>query len=279
MKWWDGELENTPRVKTGVPGLDELVGGGFIGNSAFLVAGEPGAGKTIFGCQFLYYGITSFEENGVLVTLEELPHSIARNLKNSFGWDLNKLVAENKLRIVDASIARPHDMSQNIPLKVKPFTLSEFLAEQFYAEIEDAVQQVNAKRVVVDPITVLGMHFKEPFDVRKEVFGLSRVLDKLGCTTLLTSEITRGSQTFGRFGVEEFTTDGVIILYMLEQSTERIRAIEIRKMRGVSHTLGLRPFEITGDGIVIHTHERVLGRTPIAATKTATAIGFDDNQF
>lgn len=272
-------MESTPRVRSGIPGLDELIGGGLIGSSSFLVAGEPGAGKTIFGCQFLYYGITTFGESGVLVTLEELPHNIARNMKVSFGWDFSKLIVEDKLRIVDASIARPTDISKNVPTKVKPFTLSEFLAEEFYAEIEDAVQEINATRVVIDPITVLGMHFKEPFDVRKEVFGLSRVLDKLGCTTLLTSEIVRGSQTFGRFGVEEFTTDGVIILYLLEQSTERIRAIEIRKMRGVSHTLGLRPFEISREGIIVHTRERVLGRTPLATAKTATAIGFDDSRF
>jgi len=272
-------LENAPRVKTGIPGLDELIGGGLTGSSSFLVAGEPGAGKTIFGCQFLYYGITTYRENGVLVTLEELPHNIARNMKTSFGWDFNKLILEDKLRIVDASIARPNDISRNIPMKVKPFTLSCFLAEEFYAEIEDAVKEINATRVVIDPITVLGMHFKEPFDVRKEVFGLSRVLDKLGCTSLLSSEIVRGSQAFGRFGVEEFTTDGVIILYLLEQSTERIRAIEIRKMRGVSHTLGLRPFEISPGGIVVHTRERVLGRTPLAAAKATTAIGFDENRF
>jgi KaiC/GvpD/RAD55 family RecA-like ATPase len=272
-------LNSPARVNTGIPGLDELIGGGLIGGSSFLVAGEPGAGKTIFGCQFLYYGITTYKENGVLVTLEELPHSIARNMKTSFGWDLSKLIVEDKLRIVDASIARPNDISRNIPTRVKPFTLSDFLAEEFYAEIEDAVNEINAKRVVIDPITILGMHFKEPFDVRKEVFGLSRVLDKLGCTSLLTSEIVRGSQTFGRFGVEEFATDGVIILYLLEQSTERIRAIEIRKMRGISHTLGLRPFEITEEGIVVHIRERVLGRTPLATTKPASAIGFDDTRF
>jgi KaiC/GvpD/RAD55 family RecA-like ATPase len=262
-----GSLEEFRRVPTGISGLDELIGGGLLKGSAYLVAGEPGAGKTIFGCQFLVKGIEVYGENGVYVTLEEPPDRIARNVKLGFGWDMEKLVAQDRLRMVDASIARPYEGSNSLPTKVKPFTLSEFLAENFYEEIQNAVREINASRVVIDRITILGSHFKEPFDVRKEIFGLSRVLDKLDCTTLLTSEIVRGSQSFGRYGVEEFTTDGVIILYMLEQSTERIRAIEIRKMRGVSHTLGLRPFEINEEGITVHMHERVIGRTPIAITR------------
>jgi KaiC/GvpD/RAD55 family RecA-like ATPase len=260
-------MEEFTRVSTGISGLDELIGGGLVKGSSYLVAGEPGAGKTIFGCQFLVKGIELYEENSVYVTLEEPPSTVARNVKLGFGWDMTKLIAQDRLRMVDASIARPADISSSIPTKVKPFTLSEFLVEDFYQEIQDAVQEVNATRVVIDPITILGSHFKEPFDVRKEIFGLSRVLNKMGCTTLLTSEIVRGSQSFGRYGVEEFTTDGVIILYMLEQSTERIRAIEIRKMRGVSHVLGLRPFDINAEGITVHMHERVIGRMPIAAAR------------
>ncbi len=100
---------------------------------------------------------------------------------------------------------------------------------------------------------------------------MSRVLNKLGCTSLLTSEIVRGSKTFGRYGVEEFTTDGVIVLYLLEQSTGRIRAVEARKIRGIGHALGLRPFEITSEGIVIHVNEPVIGRTPLAA-KTSSSV-------
>jgi KaiC/GvpD/RAD55 family RecA-like ATPase len=260
-------MESFVRVPTGISGLDELIGGGLLKGSAYLVAGEPGAGKTIFGCQFLVKGIELYGENGVLVTLEEPPYSIARNAKLSFGWDMAKLMSQDRLRIVDASIARPVSISNSLPTKVKPFTLSNFLAEDFYSEIQEAIQEINASRVVIDPITVLGSHFKEPFDVRKEIFGLSRVLDKMGCTSLLASEIVRGSQSFGKYGVEEFTTDGVIVLYMLEQSTERIRAIEVRKMRGVSHTLGLRPFEINGEGITVHTNERVIGRTPVASPR------------
>ena len=262
-------MEVFTRVPTGISGLDELIGGGLVKGSAYLVAGEPGAGKTIFGCQFIVKGVELYGENGVYVTLEEPPYSIARNVKLGFGWDMAKMMAQDRLRMVDASIARPVDISNSLPTKVKPFTLSEFFAEDFYQEIQDAVREINATRVVIDPMTILGSHFKEPFDVRKEIFGLSRVLDKLGCTTLLTSEIVRGSQSFGRYGVEEFTTDGVIILYMLEQSTERIRAIEVRKMRGVSHTLGLRPFEINSEGITVHMHERVIGRTPVAMTREA----------
>ncbi len=65
------------------------------------------------------------------MTLEEPPHNIIRNVKNSFGWDFSGLLARGKLRIVDSSIGRPVEVSNSLPTRVKPFTLSDFLAEGF----------------------------------------------------------------------------------------------------------------------------------------------------
>ncbi|MHA2602834.1 MAG: ATPase domain-containing protein, partial [Candidatus Thorarchaeota archaeon SMTZ1-83] len=87
------------RVKTGIPGLDELIEGGFPRGDTILIAGRAGTGKSIMANQFLYKGATEYDEPGVLVTLEESPLLIKRNMMR-FGMDLDALVKEKKLAIV-----------------------------------------------------------------------------------------------------------------------------------------------------------------------------------
>jgi len=81
------------RVKTGIPGLDELIEGGFPRGDTILVAGKAGTGKSILATQFIYKGVTEYNEPGVLVTLEEPPNLIKRNMLR-FGMDLAKLEKE-----------------------------------------------------------------------------------------------------------------------------------------------------------------------------------------
>ncbi|MFW9944179.1 MAG: ATPase domain-containing protein, partial [Candidatus Sifarchaeia archaeon] len=95
----DFEIE---RVNTGIPGLDDLIEGGFPRGDIILVAGRAGTGKSILVNQFLYKGVTEYGEPGVLVTLEEPPHLIRRNMMR-FGMDLAALEKEGKLSIVDLS--------------------------------------------------------------------------------------------------------------------------------------------------------------------------------
>ncbi|MEM4679227.1 MAG: ATPase domain-containing protein, partial [Candidatus Jordarchaeales archaeon] len=66
------------RVKTGIPGLDEITNGGFVKGTNILVTGGAGTGKTIFCMQFLYYGAKEYDEPGVFVTLEERPDDLRR---------------------------------------------------------------------------------------------------------------------------------------------------------------------------------------------------------
>ena len=89
-------------VPTGIQGLDELVSGGFPKGRVILVAGGPGAGKTILASQFLYSGITEYNENGILISLDESKnHYYSEMLK--FGWDFKKAEEENKFAFIDAT--------------------------------------------------------------------------------------------------------------------------------------------------------------------------------
>ena len=91
-----------PKTPTGISGFDELAHGGLPKGRSTVVAGTAGSGKTLFALQFLASGIRDFSEPGVCVTFEESPEDLMRNV-DSFGWDLERLVAERRLAFVDCS--------------------------------------------------------------------------------------------------------------------------------------------------------------------------------
>src|SRR4051795_1273494 len=90
------------RVITGIPGLDEMLRGGFPQGAAALVEGAPGTGKSTFGMQFIYQGAVQAGEPGIILTFETFPRQYYRDARN-FGWDFEALEAANKLRVVMSS--------------------------------------------------------------------------------------------------------------------------------------------------------------------------------
>ncbi|MFX1559606.1 MAG: ATPase domain-containing protein, partial [Promethearchaeota archaeon] len=158
------------RAKTGITGLDELIGGGIIKGSTVLVSGQSGSGKTIFGLQFLYNGITKYNEPGVYVALETRPNEL-RAEATQFGWDLQDLEQKNALIIIDAASGKAGlPTSQKYALR-RGFDMST-LAEEIYRAIDDT----KAKRLVIDCISGLGIRFNEPSEVRTELFRISALL-------------------------------------------------------------------------------------------------------
>jgi circadian clock protein KaiC len=90
------------KIRTMIEGFDDISHGGLPVGRTTIVSGTSGTGKTMLAVQFLYNGITQFDEPGVFVTFEESPIDIIKNA-HSFGWDLQRLVDEGKLFILDAS--------------------------------------------------------------------------------------------------------------------------------------------------------------------------------
>src|SRR6266403_1631017 len=89
------------RERTGVPGLDRLIDGGFPLHRTILVRGRPGTGKTLFGVQFLVGGLTAGEK-GALITADERPEHVISDAY-AFGWDLQRAMDARELAILDAS--------------------------------------------------------------------------------------------------------------------------------------------------------------------------------
>ncbi|MEM5790859.1 MAG: ATPase domain-containing protein [Candidatus Aenigmatarchaeota archaeon] len=221
------------RIETGIPGLDKLIQGGFIEGSTILLCGGTGTGKTIFSCQFIWHGLEK-GENGVYLTLEEDKENIIKCAQD-FGWDFKKYINQKKL-IVES---------------IFPSSL-----EEIKDTIRELIRRVDAKRFVLDSLSVATMGWKESESmpiIRRGVFELARTLKDLHVTSILISEIPEGKiNKLSRLGVEEFVVDGIIRLHYLELVIGNVpRSLIIRKMRRTKHETDIFPFEITEKGIIV----------------------------
>jgi KaiC/GvpD/RAD55 family RecA-like ATPase len=116
--------------------------------------------------------------------------------------------------------------------------------------------EIGAKRAVIDSSTSIGFNLQDPARIRIELLKLSTTLEILGLTSLMTCEIV-DDDLYSRFGVENFVTDGTILLYNKREENVRVRSMEVFKMRGSDHKKGIYPYEITSGGIVIYPREEV----------------------
>jgi KaiC/GvpD/RAD55 family RecA-like ATPase len=229
------------RVKTGIPGVDDLLNGGIPKGSNVLLAGGAGTGKTIFATQYLYNGAVQYGEAGLYVTLEGNVRDIAWNME-SFQWDIKSLQDQNLLTIYRLNL----EGTRNRDLVVQRI-------EEQLVEIEREVKEINAKRLVIDSTTVFGAYI-DPSYLRTTLFKFGDKLKNLGCTTILTSETAPTKTTFSAFGVEEFVSDGIIALYF----TPPNRSIFVRKMRGTEHDKNPHPFDINENGVTVNSRDKII---------------------
>jgi circadian clock protein KaiC len=226
------------RAQTGIEGMDEIVQGGFRRRSTNLVAGGPGSGKSIFGMQFLVNGATKYNEAGIYITFEESPSAIY-SLCEQFNWDLKTLEKEKKLLI----------------LKLDPEQIGKLL-EAGGGTLRDAIESIQAKRIVFDSMTDFLMLYKADIDKRSASTDLFTLLDKLDITTLAISE-QEVDPLKHVSSVLEYQVDGVIILYNERIGHIRQRGLEIFKMRGTKHAGRIFPMVISSNGIMIRSNTTV----------------------
>jgi len=217
------------RILTGVEGLDEILRGGFVEGDSVLVAGSPGTGKTSLGMQFIYNGITKYDEPGFFITFEEFPQQIYRDAL-SFGWDLRRLEEEDKLKVLFTS---PELMQQDIQRQ-------EGLLPQM-------IREINARRVVVDSITHLRRLTDDPGEFREMIYGVINALKREGLTAMLIRELVE-SEVPGS-GSEEYTADSVVYLTREDVNGQRMRFLEVIKSRGTHHLPGRCLFFIHDEGV------------------------------
>ncbi|PDT88337.1 KaiC 1 [Bradyrhizobium sp. Y36] len=222
---------------TGIEGFDDLTLGGLPTGRPTLVCGSAGCGKTLFASTFLFNGAKLYDEPGVFVTFEERPVDIIANV-DSLGFDLQGLIDRSQIHIEHIAID-PSEVAE----------IGDYDLEALFLRLEFAVDQIGAKRIVLDTIESLFSAFSNPAILRAEIRRLFDWLKQKGLTAVITGE--RGDGSLTRQGLEEYVSDCVILLDHRVDNQISTRRLRIVKYRGTAHGTNEYPFLIDEDGFSV----------------------------
>lgn len=239
------------RVKVDIPGFKKLVPNGIEKGITILLSGMCGTGKTTLGLQFIHDGAKKGEK-GLFVSFDEHPEKIKERVK-SFGWDFDKMEREGLVRIVEADavsaikLIHAHMMKKHGVLDIELDGIPTFIPGDFEPD-----------RMVIDSLSSLSSYFiGEEEKYRLYLTQLFKILEDEDVTCLGISE-TQEEGKYSRSGIKEFLADGVIILYNTNMKGERVRAMEILKLRGTEHATKIVPFKIVNKrGIEVYPEKKI----------------------
>jgi circadian clock protein KaiC len=221
------------RLSTGVPGLDEMIGGGVVSGDAVMLTGPAGSGKSTVATQFIAEGLRQ-GETGVIAVFEEYPEDyLAR--ADARDSRVGAMIKSGKLELI---YLRPLDLS----------------VDEALAAILEAVQRLGASRIVIDSLSgfevALAPTFREDF--RESLYRLVGTLTATGVTVFMTAEVPEGFAD-ARFTSEKvsFITDEIIVQRYVEIEGELLRVMAVIKVRGSDHSHEFRLYDITGNGVVV----------------------------
>lgn len=230
------------KIETGIPGFDELVGGGLPQGRNILISGTPGTGKTIFALQFLYNGATQFNEKGLYITFEESSANLKKQAAQ-FGWDLDAWEKKGKIKILEIT--------------------AKDIKESTARDIVSMTEQGNYKRLVIDSLSALAINTPYTFGsvtditeifIKRFMYHFINNLRDAKATALLISQAW-GEGELSSDGVSEFVCDGLVHIKYESLGGNYSRYLSIRKMREVKNDEDIHPLEIGKEGIVVHSLE------------------------
>ena len=226
----------TELIKTGIPGLDQVLKGGLRKNSSILVTGAPGTGKTMLALQFIYYGAKSYNENGIFISTEESLDVLDQSAKN-LGMDLGSMVKSNKIFFIQKPIATLKGGISSIKGLV------------------DAIKKDNVKRVALDSLIFFEYLYPRfdgnKMEFRRQVLIFMQEMKKANVTFLVVSE--RSVTDFDRltYDMMDFVFDGIILLSRIRKGSYFERVLTVAKIRGQDHSLDVYPVTIGHDGLKV----------------------------
>jgi circadian clock protein KaiC len=225
-------------VPTGIPGLDTVLNGGLTSNRVYLVEGEPGAGKTTLGLQYLLAGAAR-GERGLYVTLSETREELLA-VAASHGWAMDS-IAICELIASEDSLKPEEQYTVFDPAEVELSETVNFILKE--------VERVKPQRLVFDSLSELRLLTQNALRYRHQVLALKQFFVGRACTVLLLDDRT---SELGDLQLRSIA-HGVI---NLEQSSPVYgavrRRIELMKMRGRQYSGGYHDFEIVPGGLQVY---------------------------
>ena len=232
----NGQKRHPPapqRLSTGVPALDELMGGGIPQGDSLLIAGSSGTGKSLLATQFIAAGIRAGEP-GIVAVFEERPEEYAGRAE-TFGIDLETPINDGTLKII---YLRPLDLS----------------VDEAMQEILDVIKKTGAKRLVLDSLAGFELALAPGFraDFRESLYRMIYSLTGLGVTILSTVEMEESftKLAYSTYSIS-FLTDDILRLRYVEIDGELRKIMTVVKMRGSAHSRDIREYEIASDGVIV----------------------------
>jgi circadian clock protein KaiC len=248
----------TKKLLTGINGLDEMLNGGIPEGRVILVVGGPGSGKTTLASQFLYKGISDYNENGIFVSIDEEKEHFYSEMQN-FGWDFSQAEKDRKFIFLDATkMSRAAMLRERMNLEAQSLRGKQLQIDKLVEKIENLIDEIDAKRVVIDTLATLFHRFPDPIERRVAIIDLIESLSELKVTTFITTELHRLSLD-REVSVEEYESHGVILMQTLFSSGVTSRALQIVKMRGTKTNSNLVPYTIDQSGIEIFPDVTLFG--------------------
>ncbi|WP_202318411.1 ATPase domain-containing protein [Archaeoglobus neptunius] len=234
-------MEESTRIliSSGIPGFDEILGGGLVKGWSYLLKGAPGSGKTVFGLQFLREGVRNGEKV-VYISFDESKEEVQMQAE-LFGWNIN----EPNFYFVD-KVEKMDILTSDLM----------FVDFDSISEIHDIIESVvsvreleNASRVFIDGIGILRDASRDPAIYRRIMASIIRFLNSMGITSIIAEEYT------GDIGKEiiSYLTSGEFLLERVVRGDgEVLRAINVLKYRGGKAWLGRHYLDITDNGIIVY---------------------------
>ncbi len=233
-------MKDVSRIRTHIKGLDERLGGGIPIGFTVLICGPSGSMKSSLAFNILYHSTKELDLKSLYISVEQSKESLLRQV-SSLGLSMEGL---DGLNIVDLATLRQQG--------------GDSVDESWMLTLQDIlvryVEEYDCKLLAIDSLDALYA-LSNLVNPRNEIFRFFEALRGLNLSSFLVSEMPRDETSFGKFGVEEFLSDGIIHLRLREievgKATSVRRYIGIAKMRGTKHELDYYPLLVDKSGFEV----------------------------
>ncbi|WP_302081724.1 RAD55 family ATPase [Salinibaculum rarum] len=221
-------------TKTGIDGLDDILNGGIVRNSTTLISGNPGAGKSLLGLQYIYNGVEKFDERGIYLSFEENEQDLSEAAASIGFENWDQYVDEGQIKVYDKQVLlRENDFSDALEILL------------------DDLDDDKYERLVLDSLTMFQLFFDDEREKRTYLLKFTDILRANNLTTLMTNE--QGTVFPDTdIGLENFLTDGNIFLIQTPTDSGVNRYVWVAKMRKQNIDTDIFPMEISQGGITVH---------------------------